>query len=381
MKAKLLSFAPTLIVADDAMLAAHLSCRLARSSLYLPVVEGPRLGRPDRAAEVVRRCNAAARAGAQSIFLAGLPDQSSEALTNHFARRKGWKLHRIETADDINAIPRQGPSSTRPPLIWGRDRIGVGLLKALRTKAEIIFSDNRSPIEYVPAKSDHLVVCEDGDDLSQVIAANYAFYLRAGLYLIPEFDDQESESILEQFYNVYEQRETSATSVLETLKIQLREFCGALPIPPNGSITFISRRLPYGFGFSEVPSTHLFKCSDLGIAIINGLAADEPGRRGISVAVLVDPKKADAPEIAKAEELLSPRGVFLRCYHGRGAGVREVADMIELFPYDLLIVSTHCGDVPGYRWTYKFTDLEGIEPNARRGHRNRHCSDRRTGDV
>ena len=32
--------------------------------------------------------------------------------------------------------------------------------------------------------------------------------------------------------------------------------------------------------------------------------------------------------------------------------------MIELFPYDLLIIATHCGDVSGYRWTYKFEDSE-----------------------
>jgi hypothetical protein len=35
--------------------------------------------------------------------------------------------------------------------------------------------------------------------------------------------------------------------------------------------------------------------------------------------------------------------------------------MIELFPYDLLLIAAHCGDAPGYRWTYEFTDSEGIE--------------------
>jgi hypothetical protein len=34
--------------------------------------------------------------------------------------------------------------------------------------------------------------------------------------------------------------------------------------------------------------------------------------------------------------------------------------MIELFPYDLLIIATHCGDVSGYRWTYEFIDSENI---------------------
>jgi len=35
--------------------------------------------------------------------------------------------------------------------------------------------------------------------------------------------------------------------------------------------------------------------------------------------------------------------------------------MMELLPYDLMIIATHCGDVDGFRWTYEFTDSEGID--------------------
>jgi hypothetical protein len=35
--------------------------------------------------------------------------------------------------------------------------------------------------------------------------------------------------------------------------------------------------------------------------------------------------------------------------------------MIELFPYDLLLIATHCGDSDGYRWTYEFIDSDGID--------------------
>jgi hypothetical protein len=35
--------------------------------------------------------------------------------------------------------------------------------------------------------------------------------------------------------------------------------------------------------------------------------------------------------------------------------------MIELFPYDLLLIATHCGDTKGHRWTYKFKDSEEID--------------------
>jgi hypothetical protein len=205
-----------------------------------------------------------------------------------------------------------------------------------------------------------LVVCEEGEDLSQVIAANYAFSLRAGLYTVPEVNRHISEQILEHFYDLYDQQIDSPAAILEELKKTLRHMCGSLPIPDGGSVTFITGQLPYGFGFPEAPSTHLFKYPDLGISIINGFSREQRNGDGVGVAVLVDPDTTTATEIEVAAERLSERGVFVRGYTGRGATVRAVTEAIELFPYDFLIIATHCGDASGYRWTYEFVDSEKI---------------------
>ena len=150
----------------------------------------------------------------------------------------------------------------------------------------------------------------------------------------------------------------SPSEALNYLGDKMRQLAGDIPIPPHGSITFVTSRLPYGFAFSAAPSTHLLTYPDLGTCIINGFAAEQKTTRGVGVAVLVDPETTDAPEMEAAEKLLAPRRIFLRCYNGKGATVRAVSDMIELFPYDLLIIATHCGDAPGYRWTYEFEDSD-----------------------
>ena len=51
----------------------------------------------------------------------------------------------------------------------------------------------------------------------------------------------------------------------------------------------------------------------------------------------------------------------MRVYEGPNAHVSAVSDMIELFPYDLLLIATHCGDVSGLRWTYEFKDSEDFQ--------------------
>ena len=94
--------------------------------------------------------------------------------------------------------------------------------------------------------------------------------------------------------------------------------------------------------------------------MINGFASEQRGTPGIGFVALVDPEPTETQEIDAAARLMAPRGAFVRDYCGAGANVRHVAEMMELLPYDLLIIATHCGDIKGYRWTYEYTDSEGI---------------------
>jgi hypothetical protein len=348
----------TLVIADDPHLAAKISCALAKAGHYLPVMEGPRMQRQDRDIEVVRKNNGAARLHPTSIFLTGLQDDAFQALTTRFTGRLKSKIQRVSNEGDIEALRTDRRANSN--VVWGRDRIGLGLLKALRVGSGIVFEDKPSPNEAVPSKSLHLVVCEEGDELAQVIAANYAFSLKAGLCLIPEVEAAKSDELLERFYSLYDEQDISASEALEQLKHELLAICGALPVPHGGSITFITGGVPFGFAVTEFPSTHLFKYPELGLAIVNGLAAEQPDKLGVGFVVLVDPNTTDAHEIDAAERLLPPHGAFIRTYYREGANVRHVTEMMELLPYDLLIIATHCGDVSGYRWTYEFKDSEGI---------------------
>jgi hypothetical protein len=352
--------AKTLVIAEDPQLAAQISCALAVPGHYLPVVEGPRFLHPDPATELVRRNNAAGRVRPESIFMTGLSDKAFDALTARFTGPLKPLIRRVATAEEIERLGNPARFK-KPPLRWGKDRIGVGLLKALREQRNIVFTNEPAPIEAVPSKSGHLVVCEQGEPLAEVIAANYAYALRAGLCLIPDISRELSDELLENFYSLYDNQSVSPREALQNLRERFRALTGKLPMPERGSITFITGGLPLGFSVPELPSTHLFKYPDLGIAIINGFAAEQPDRPGIGFVALVDPETTEAHEIAAAERLLPPRGAFIRSYYGPGANVRAVTTMMELLPYDLMIIATHCGDVDGFRWTYKFTDSEGID--------------------
>jgi len=85
------SFANTAIVSDHPQLAAALSCALGRRDTYLPVMDGPRLGRTDRESEIVRRSNTLARSDVDATLLAGLSAES-EAVMLNACRKPSAKL-------------------------------------------------------------------------------------------------------------------------------------------------------------------------------------------------------------------------------------------------------------------------------------------------
>ncbi|GMO93562.1 hypothetical protein TM239_03030 [Bradyrhizobium sp. TM239] len=222
-----------------------------------------------------------------------------------------------------------------------------------------MFEDKPSPYEWIPSKGGHIVVCEQGEEISEVIAANYAYALDAGLFLIPEVDRDRADEILEAFYSLNDRPASTPQEAQAGLMQELLGLCGSIPVPDGGSITFIGR-LPYGFAYPEHPTTHLFIYPALGCAVVNGFAAEQPSQPGTGVVMLVDPGTTPAPEIQSAVDLMEPRRAFIRVYQDRGANVRDVSEMMEHFPYDLLIFATHCGDSSGYRRTYEYTDSEGL---------------------
>jgi hypothetical protein len=348
-----------IIMGDDPILIAQLSALLAKKGQYLPVMDGPRLTRPDAKAECDRRNNAVARSGARKIVMANMPTETVKRFFEQFPRDMTFTINQIEqnTCTEMGLSRRTGEA-----LRWGKANIGVGLLRALQKKVPIEFVDN--PVDdvrarYTPPQGDYLVVCEDGNLLSQVIAANYAYSIGAGLFLIDEVGKDVAEELCEEFYNASESRQESTSSILSRLSDRLKNLAGIIPLYGIRGITFISGKIPWGFAFKELPTSHLFSYPDLGIAIINGVAAEQPNSPPMRMAVVVDPATIPSTEVEKMAVALASTGILVRGFRGHNANVTDVLRMTELLPYDLLLIATHCGDASGWRETFRFVDSEG----------------------
>src|SRR5690606_13643792 len=105
--------------------------------------------------------------------------------------------------EEATASSLATPKKSNVPLIWGTKNIGLGLLKALRSRQLIVFDAAMVNEEVqVPTDNGHLIICEDGNEHAQVIAANYAYALGAGLLIVPQFDKERAKVLLHHLYGL-----------------------------------------------------------------------------------------------------------------------------------------------------------------------------------
>src|ERR1700694_2332449 len=195
---------------DDPLLLAQLSCICSRPRFYLPILDGPHLLLPNQQSEVVRRSNAVARLAPEQIVLAGLSDSTCELFAGRFPPKR---THRVSSVAGLGRVAAGLPRGDHvPPLSWGKDNLGLGLLRALREHRQIVF-DGSVIDEPLAAHTNHLVVCEEGEDHAQIVAANYAYSLGAGLQLVPSIPQDEAESMLDELYSLYDSPESPTNTL------------------------------------------------------------------------------------------------------------------------------------------------------------------------
>jgi len=343
-------------ISDDAVFAAEISSLYSKRNYYFPVLEGPRMARQDYRNEVVRRNNTMARIQPDKVIIAALENKATNALKKYIPSRRFIELKSNVEID--SKLERKQKSDK--VLHWGHERLSIGLLKAKQTHRRLQVDLKESPRDtYISGEGDHLVVFEERIGIESVIVANYAFSIGSALQVIPPVPEEEVNEIIESCYSVYaEDTDVPITEKIENLRYKMRQMIPKLNIENAKCITFITSGMPWGFAFPEIPSTHINSYPDMGIFLVNAMAAEQKESPGIRVAVIVDPGKDKTIEFDSIVNYL--KGSFIRVLSSQGATVHNVSFHLEAFPCDFVAISTHAAEISGRRLTYQFIDKEGI---------------------
>lgn len=349
-------YAPTFqdcaLVTDDALLAAQVSALFTRQGRYFPVMDGPRLTRGDADNETIRRRNALVLAGVNQVLLGGLSAEAAHAMA------PGWHhCAHHDTYAELKAIVG-GRSRSSGALRWGPDNLGVGVYLARLAVRELVIDLDVSPAQSVVARGRHLlVVCERGDALAEVIASNIAFASNASFATIPELPRQRHEDWIEDIYELGEGGDVSAGfgAIVE----RARQHVGDLDLTDYQSILFVTDGFPWGVIAPHTAVTHMYRYPDFGRATIEGLWASQGRIRSTRTALLVDPGAVESAEMADVARALDERGTLVRTLKGAQATPTTVQRLLDLVPYDVIVIASHAGDAQGHRLTYEFPDHEG----------------------
>lgn len=347
------SYEHSVLVTDDPLLAARISALFVRPGRYLPIMDGPRMSRPDADNETVRRRNAMVMTGARQVLMGGLSPSAVSAI------RPDWKYCTVSDQYDDHVHALRGilkrPMRT---LRWGPDNLGVGLYQARIAHQEFRPDLYASPsLNLVVAGTHLLVACERGDLLSEVVASNLAFACGASFAVFPGLAESDRENWLEEIYALGEGGDLSVR--FSDLAQRARAHLGQLAFTRYKTILFVTAGFPWGIAVPEVATTHMYSYPDFGRAVIEGLWASQTTDRSARTALLIDPQTVKGSEISAINQALLKNGTLTRVVRGPAATQTQVQFLLDLLPHDIIVLSSHAGDAPGERITYEYPDADG----------------------
>ena len=344
------------LLTDDIGLAVEVSSLCLIRNKYLPLINMPRIFRPDWLIEVQKRAVTMQRAGIKQIFI---KNEGTQWLNKYFMRAGFEVASPEELLKSLCKDSQRANHGVIPKTIEDfvsfcgyRRRLSAGGLEYLSYQK---YGDNERPV------ANSLLVVETSSRVLDVSAINYARYFGYDLKFIPplslQFETEFDKSITEcskgsQAFEILSRSlRTLVASVLDFSDIQ-NEYEG---------VQLIVRNLPIGIFFEVIPAAHLFQV-DAELKLLSDIIDTclNPRDALLPSYLFVDLEENDLQtEIPEIVSEISKQSQWRFHLNGKRATVSTFKLFCQYFPIDFLAVSGH-GGCPNVRIAeYEFKDENG----------------------
>jgi len=298
--------------------------------------------------------NALHRIGGYSyIILAGL----SNAQKSYILASKS--SHAIEITD-ISEV--QGKLSAvgitkRDELSCRSTEILKGLFLAQSSGKRLVIDEGAGKLPEITKGSGGIVVVEQkDDDASCVVAVNYAFAVGSNLEVVKPLAKQETRSV-QNFIRKW--KEEGLHNQLRKVLNKIDQRVGHIRFVDFEYATFFTDGLPYALGLeNQIPCSHVNCSLRPDLFVLNCLIFENTERFN-SAAVFSLEEYFTGGESEWLVEFLRRNNYYVRSLVGREATVRNLDFHAAHFPYDVLHISSHGGEVDGYAVEREFSDRRG----------------------
>ena len=298
--------------------------------------------------------NALARmGGCEYVVLAGLTEAQKSYL--HFA--KSHKIIEITKTSEIDSKLGSLVPPKKGELRCKLADILSGLYLAQKQRKKLVIDQNAKALgtEFIEP-TDGLVLIENVEEVSSVVAINYTNSVNASLQTVAPLGRDEARDIQK---SIQAWKEKNDESEHGKVKNAISQRIGSRSLMEFRYATFFTEGLPYSLFFNNsIPCTQVHLAVRPDFFILNNImfsAGEEFGS-----AVVFSPVFFADEETNWLCGFFEQNKYFLRGLLGKGGTVANFGFYAQYWPYDILHICSHGGEVDGYEMSESFVDLNGI---------------------
>ena len=332
---------PLIAIVGNASIARALSERFTGSKYYFAIMEEPWVLRPDAKNEIIRRNNLLHFIQHEHLILAGCGEKTRELFMKHFPRTYQRKVIVIEGKAAIDK--------------------SMGVLKKYLNKSTV---DKQyidlSELEHL-ATSEQIAVIEKSGSTGEVIAENFCIangYKILKVQKVTKKLTEEVEELLRN-WNLASDSLIRKEAKDELFKI-FRNRVGKLEEFEFKRVVFFTNGIPYGILPFRSPVAHFLLERDLGLQILRGYNRINEGNSSFALSMICDPGDIPNTESVGIKKKFKTNGIDILDLSGANAQPYRFMHLIERYPFDFIMISSHAGELSGKRITSRVTSSNGI---------------------
>lgn len=300
--------------------------------------------------------NALARLGSTGpIILAGL----SAAQTSYLRLPDGVPILEITTLDEVREKLRTVGVAKKEQLRCKRSQLLLGLYVAQRTDRSLEIADDADDLTESENHAGGLVLVEEAvDNAACVVAINYAHSIGANVKIVGRLDRSTSRRVLGWLQKWREDHDTTAR---DALFAEIEQRIGTVDFRAFEYATFFTEGLPYSLMLeSVIPCSYVNLSLRADHFVFNNLRA-ERGQSLAAAVIFTTDEFAASGETQWLVKFLKDQHYFVRSLDGRKATSQSFGYHAEHFPYGILHIVSHGGEVDGYSVAEEFIDRKGVK--------------------
>ncbi len=299
--------------------------------------------------------NVLARMGTpEYLILGGLND----AQKSYLALPGQSQIIEIAEIAEIK-MKLSGMTQSRGELRCRTSDVLSGLFAAQKLRKSLVIDEEARLPEVVSLGRGIIVVEDVPDDASPVIAVNYANSIGASLLVVEALPQDEPLHTYHVQEWIQQWKENADDASLEELRSAVLNRVDHTFLGKFDFATFFTEGLPYSLMLENiVPCSHVHLSLRPDLFIMHNVLLRDGD--GFGSAVVFSPTFFPDEETDNVAELFTADNYHVRKLTGNAATVGNFDFHAQYFPYDVLHICSHGGEVDGYEMTEQFRDQDAV---------------------